>query len=73
MHLNKVLPIRYIQIIHIIIYTGKYEKSTTYYDFVGSKTIRIDWINHGYANHVDTVYYTIYNAQCRDGITIRWD
>lgn len=55
-------------------YTGKYEKSTVYYDFAGRQTIRIDWTNHGCANHGDPhVHYTIYNAQYRDGITIRWD
>lgn len=55
-------------------YTGKYEKSTAYYDFAGRQTIRIDWTNHGYSNHGNPhVHYTIYNSQYRDGTTIRWD
>ena len=55
-------------------YTGKYEKSTAYYDFAGRQNIRIDWTNHGYANHGNPhVHYTTYNAQYRDGFTIRWD
>ena len=55
-------------------YTGKYEKSTVYYDFAGRQTIRIDWTNHGYSNHGNPhVHYTTYNAQYKDGFTIRWD
>ena len=55
-------------------YTGKYEKSTSYYDFAGRHVIRIDWSNHGFSDHGDPhVHYTIYNSQYRDGITIRWD
>ena len=55
-------------------YTGKYEKSTAYYDFAGRQTIRIDWTNHGYSNHGNPhVHYTTYNAQYRDGFTIRRD
>ena len=55
-------------------YTGKYEKSTAYYDFAGRQTIRIDWTNHGYSNHGNPhVHYTTYNSQYRDGTTIRWD
>ena len=55
-------------------YTGKYEKSTAYYDFAGRQNIRIDWTNHGYANHGNPhVHYTTYNAQYRGGFTIRWD
>ena len=55
-------------------YTGKYEKSTAYYDFAGRQIIRIDWTNHGYSNHGNPhVHYTTYNSQYRDGFTIRWD
>ena len=55
-------------------YTGKYEKSTAYYDFAGQQNIRIDWTNHGYSNHGNPqVHYTIFNSQYRDGFTIRWD
>ena len=55
-------------------YTGKYEKSTAYYDLAGRQCIRIDWTNHGYLNHgVPHVHYTTYNAQYRDGTTARWD
>ncbi len=55
-------------------YTGKYEKSTAYYDFAGRQNIRIDWTNHGYSNHGNPhVHYTTYNSQYRDGFTIRWD
>ena len=55
-------------------YTGKYEKSTAYYDFAGRQNIRIDWTNHGYSDHGNPhVHYTTYNSQYRDGFTIRWD
>ena len=55
-------------------YTGEYEKSTVCYDFAGRQVIRIDWTNHGYPNHGNPhVHYTIYDAQYRDGNTIRWD
>ena len=32
-------------------YTGEYERSTTYYDYAGRRSIRIDWTNHGYSDH----------------------
>ena len=55
-------------------YTGKYEKSTAYYDFGGRQTIRIDWTNHGYSSHGDPhVHYTTYNSQNPNGSTVRWD
>ena len=55
-------------------YTGKYEKSTVYYDSAGRQNIRIDWTNHGYSNHGNPhVHYTTYNSQYPDGFTIRWD
>ena len=55
-------------------YTGKYEKSTVYYDFAGRQNIRIDWTNHGYSNHGNPhIHYTNYDAQHPNGFTIRWD
>ena len=55
-------------------YTGKYEKSTAYYDFAGRQIIRIDWTNHGYSDHGNPhVHFTTYSSRYRDGITIRWD
>lgn len=55
-------------------YTGKYEKSTAYYDFAGRQQLRIDWTNHGYIDHgYPHIHYTVYNSQYPDGITIRWD
>ena len=55
-------------------YTGKYEKSTVYYDSAGRQSIRIDWTNHGYSNHGNPhVHYTTYDSQYRDEFTIRWD
>ena len=55
-------------------YTGKYEKSTVYYDFAGRQNIRIDWTNHGYSNHGNPhIHYTNYDLQHPNGFTIRWD
>ena len=55
-------------------HTGKFEKSTAYYDYAGRQCIRIDWTNHGYSDHGNPhVHYTIYNWLYRDGISTRWD
>ena len=55
-------------------YTGKYERSTAYYDFAGRQSIRVDWTNHGYSNHGNPhVHYTIYNSQYPYGRSFRWD
>ena len=55
-------------------YTGKYEKSTAYYDLAGRQNIRSDWTNHEYSNHGNPhVHYTNYNSRYRDGFTIRRD
>ena len=54
--------------------TGRYDKSTAYYDSAGRQVIRIDWTNHGYSNHGNPhVHYTTYNSMYRDGKTVRWD
>ena len=55
-------------------HTGEYEKSTAYYDFAGRQTLRIDWTNHGYADHGNPhVHYTIYSKRFPNGTSIRWD
>ena len=49
-------------------YTGEYEYSTAYYDNAGRLAIRIDWTNHGRADHGNPhVHMRIYNAEYRDG------
>lgn len=52
-------------------HTGKYEKSTAYYDFAGRQQMRIDWTYHGYANHgCPHIHYTVYNSQYLDNYKV---
>ena len=41
-------------------YTGKFEKSTAYYDFAGRQVYRIDWTNHGRSDHGNPHFHVIY-------------
>ena len=53
-------------------YTGKYEKSTTYYDYAGRQSIRIDWTNHGYSNHDNPhIHFTFYSNIYPNGFSMR--
>ena len=55
-------------------YTGKYERSTSYYDYAGRQVIRIDWTDHGRPDHVNPhVHYRIYTKQKLEGFRIRLD
>lgn len=55
-------------------HTGKFEKSTAFYDLAGRQSTRIDWTNHGYLDHGNPhVHITTYNSQYPDGKPIRWD
>jgi len=55
-------------------YTNSFETSTTYYDYAGRQSIRIDWTNHGRANHGNPhVHYKIYTKEYPCGYPIRLD
>ena len=53
-------------------YSGEYEYSTAYYDLGGRQVLRIDWTNHGRADHTNPhVHFYLYDGTYPNGIDIR--
>ena len=53
-------------------HTGEYEYSIAYYDYGGRQTLRIDWTDHGRANHTNPhAHVYIYDGEYPMGIDAR--